>query len=67
MQATATELDNLYEITNKGLHSDFVAMQARRCVLRTVLLLDDLVSVRQAPLPANVRQGGFEEFMDGSD
>lgn len=54
MQAAAAELDNLYEYTNKGVHSAFEQMQARRCILRTLLLLDDLIAVRKNPLETRV-------------
>lgn len=56
MKATALELGKLCDLANKGLHSEFVRSQARRCLLRTLLLLDSLVSVRQLPLEMQIRQ-----------
>lgn len=61
MEAAAVELDNLFSLTNKGLHSNIDRMQARRCVLRTILLLDDLIAVRKQPLATQIRQD--DEFL----
>jgi hypothetical protein len=55
MGVAAVELDNLNQLTNKGVHSDFVRMQARRCLLRTLILLDDLIAVRKKPLATQIR------------
>lgn len=58
MKTTAVELDSLCRMANKGLHAEFVRSQARRCLLRTLLLLDSLVSVRDRPLEVQIRENG---------
>ncbi|MCC6425602.1 MAG: hypothetical protein IT435_02155, partial [Phycisphaerales bacterium] len=55
MDATWLELDNLDKLAHKGVHAHVGNAQARRCLLRTILLLDDLVAVRRSPLPMKVR------------
>lgn len=55
MHATWLELDNLDKLAHKGVHAHVGHAQARRCLLRTILLLDDLVAVRTNALPMKVR------------
>lgn len=44
----AEQLEKLSDLQNKGVHHDIVREEARRCLIRTVLLLDDIVSLRQS-------------------
>lgn len=46
LQDIGKRLDTLYALINKGVHSRFTRDEARRAVLRTLMLLDDLL-----PLP----------------
>lgn len=55
LEATWAELDCLDKLAHKGVHAHVGQAQARRCLLRTILLLDDLVAVRQDPLPIKMR------------
>lgn len=55
MDAIWLELDNLDKLANKGVHGQVGLAQARRCLLRTILFLDDLIAVRQEPLPITMR------------
>lgn len=43
--------DKLNKLANKGVHSDVFREETRRCVIRTILLLDDIVSLRAKPFP----------------
>ncbi|MFZ4768439.1 MAG: hypothetical protein ACOYMN_26120 [Roseimicrobium sp.] len=55
MTAVEREISVLDNLSNKGAHRRIDSQQARRCLLRVLLLLDDLVSVRQESLPIRVR------------
>ena len=55
MEAAAAELDSLNDLANKGVHADIDRTQARRCLLRTLLFLDDLIAVRKDPLEIQIR------------
>lgn len=55
MDAVERELGLLDKLSNKSLHGHAGPAQARRCLLRVLLLLDDLVAVRQSELPMRVR------------
>jgi hypothetical protein len=41
--------DKLNKLANKGVHSDVFREETRRCVIRTILLLDDIVSLQFKP------------------
>jgi hypothetical protein len=43
--------DKLNKLANKGVHSDVFWEETRRCVIRTILLLDDIASLRSKPFP----------------
>lgn len=45
----ADQVKRLGELANKGVHADISRAESRRCMIRTVLLLDDLASFRIAP------------------
>lgn len=55
MAAVEREIGVLDSLSNKGVHGHIGPQQARRCLLRVLLLLDDLVSVRRETLPMRVR------------
>ncbi len=40
--------DKLHSLANKGVHSEVFRSEARRCFIRTVLLLDDIVSFKNS-------------------
>jgi hypothetical protein len=43
--------EKLNKLANKGVHSDVFREETRRCVIRTILLMDDIVSLRRGPFP----------------
>ena len=48
------QVEKLHDVMNKGVHASLYPSEVRRCVLRTILLLDDIASLRSRPLPVNV-------------
>lgn len=50
-EALSQQLEGLSALANKGIHGDMSQAEARRCLLRTILLLDDIVSLRRDPFP----------------
>jgi hypothetical protein len=51
MELFAKHVEALENLTHKGVHSDVQREGARRCLLRTVLLLDDIISLRRENFP----------------
>jgi hypothetical protein len=51
---SAASVDRLLEIINKGVHASTTREQTRRCILGTVLLLDDLCAVSRNGFPMRV-------------
>ena len=52
MVSTATlaeQLEKLDSAVNKGVHADLLDVEGRRCVIRTVMLLDDMISLKSGP------------------
>lgn len=41
--------DKLNSLANKGVHSEVFRTETRRCLLRTIMLLDDIVSLKEKP------------------
>jgi hypothetical protein len=39
----------LTEAVNKGLHADMIEPEVRRCLVRTILLLDDVIGLKAGP------------------
>jgi hypothetical protein len=48
------EWENLYALSNKGVHSETHRQECRRCIIRTILLLDDIVSLKSKPFDTNI-------------
>lgn len=51
--STATldeQITKLLAVAQKGIHAEIYRTETRRCLLRTILLLDDLVALKQEPL-----------------
>ncbi len=44
-----TQWSKLNNLANKGVHSEVYRAETRRCLIRTVLLLDDIISLKQGP------------------
>jgi hypothetical protein len=49
--------EKLYTLANKGVHRDTFRHETRRCLIRTILLLDDIVSLRDKPFPIQATLG----------
>jgi hypothetical protein len=43
------EWNKLYDLSNKGVHDNTHKQECRRCIIRTLLLLDDLVALKNRP------------------
>lgn len=60
------EWNKLYELSNKGVHSDPHRQECRRCIIRTILLLDDLIAIKRTPFEVNIKAdkliNGFENI-----
>lgn len=48
------EWDSLYELSNRGVHDEPHRDECRRCIIRTILLLDDLIALKQTPFDVNI-------------
>jgi len=53
------EWEKLYELSNKGVHSEPHRQECRRCIIRTILLLDDLITIKKTPFETNVKAESF--------
>lgn len=49
------EWNKLYELSNRGVHSEPHRQECRRCILRTILLLDDLIAIKRTPFQVHVK------------
>ncbi|MCF2490245.1 hypothetical protein [Dyadobacter sp. CY347] len=49
------EWKKLYELSNRGAHSDPHRQECRRCIIRTILLLDDLIAIKRTPFEVNIK------------
>ncbi|MCX6922638.1 MAG: hypothetical protein NT154_05400 [Verrucomicrobia bacterium] len=55
MELFAKHVEKLQDLANKGVHAVVQREGARRCTLRTVLLLDDIISLKPDSFP--IRSG----------
>lgn len=44
-----SQWSKLNNLANKGVHSEVYRDETRRCLIRTVLMLDDIISLKQGP------------------
>lgn len=59
------EWSKLYELSSKGVHSEVHRQECRRCIIRTILLLDDLISLKKTPFEVKVKaEKFFNDFLD---
>jgi hypothetical protein len=54
------EWNKLYELSNKGVHDSTHRQECRRCIIRTILLLDDLISLKGTPFDVRIQSDNFE-------
>ena len=50
--STATlseQIEKLSNLANKGVHSEVYRAETRRCLIRTIILLDDIISLKSNP------------------
>jgi hypothetical protein len=47
-KSLAEQIEKLEALINKGVHAEFYRAEARRCIIRTILLLDDILSLRDS-------------------
>lgn len=57
VKAWDEQVTKLERLANKGIHAKVFRAEARRCLIRTILLLDDIVALHPAPFPF---RGHFE-------
>jgi hypothetical protein len=55
------EWNKLYELSNRGVHSEPHRQECRRCILRTILLLDDLIAIKQTPFKVSIKMDKLEK------
>lgn len=55
ISSISAEWDKLYELSNKGVHNEPHRQECRRCIIRTILLLDDIVSLKGTPFEVNIK------------
>lgn len=60
-KSLSEQIKKLNELINKGVHSDLYRSECRRCLLRTVLLLDDIASLKSSPFTIKTIYKNIEE------
>jgi hypothetical protein len=48
-QSLAEQLEKLEALINKGVHAEIYRSEARRCLLRVIMLFDDILSLKNSP------------------
>ncbi|ELB1989264.1 TPA: hypothetical protein L3V69_003073 [Vibrio parahaemolyticus] len=54
IESLAEQLDKLTSLNNKGVHAEVFKHEAKRCLLRTIMILDDIISLKSGPFIVNV-------------
>jgi hypothetical protein len=64
-ETLAKQVETLSHLANKGVHAEVMRAEARRCLLRTIVLLDDIVSLRREPFQVkdHLDPSGFADFL----
>lgn len=57
------QIEKLISLVNKGVHSEVYRNETRRCLIRTIMLLDDILSLKCDPFPI-VTEFDFDDFMN---
>lgn len=68
----SAQWDKLNALANKGVHGEIYRDEARRCFVRTILLLDDIISFRNVPYAIHTEidqdvKDGMAELLNSSD
>ncbi len=58
----SSQIEKLSELSNKGVHTEVYRHEARRCLLRTLMLLDDIISLKRNAFPIKPKLD-FEEIL----
>lgn len=58
------QIEKLTELTNKGVHSEVCRAETRRCLLRTIILLDDIISLKSEPFEIKPKLN-FDDLFNG--
>jgi len=48
-QSLSDQIEKMEDLINKGVHNDFYRNECRRCLIHTIMLLDDICSLRTRP------------------
>ena len=51
----AEQLEKLNNLQNKGVHSEVMREEARRCLLRTIMILDDILALKIDQFPTRIK------------
>lgn len=63
------QIEKLNKLANKGVHAEVIKPEAKRCLVHTVLLLDDIVSFRSKPFDfeGHITKEKLKEFIGEDD
>ena len=51
----AEQLEKLNNLQNKGVHSEVMREEARRCLIRTIMILDDILALKISQFPIKTK------------
>lgn len=54
------QIEKLISLVNKGVHAEVYRNETRRCLIRTIMLLDDILSLKCDPFPI-ITEYGFDD------
>jgi len=57
------EWNTIFKLQNKGVHTRITWNDCRRCLIRTLLLLDDIISIKKGPFEVNIESGKYIKKM----
>jgi len=57
------QMAKLSDLANKGVHSEVYRMETRRCLLRTIILLDDIISLKVEAFEIKTKLN-FDDMLD---
>ena len=51
----AEQLEKLSKLQNKGVHNEVMREEARRCLIRTIMILDDVLALKKDQFPTKIK------------
>jgi len=57
------QMEKLSDLANKGVHSEVYRMETRRCLLRTIMLLDDIIFLKVGAFEIKTKMN-FDDMLD---